>query len=408
MSSPSPFSSRRRRLYKIDSLTVCNDVIYALDCMSSRLLMFRTNHDDDNDEDSEEMKILDDETLLNPEGLCVTRDSASVLVCDTGHHRIRCYFISANCKDSAVLAGFGTRGSLDGIGERATFDSPTAVCQLGDTKGTIAVADASRIRLLRAHTDGHIHVSTILFTADLSQQLVLSRPVSIVADEVGGGMIIADAGSRKVMCIRRSAPAGKPPRWTIRTCVGDGHPGNRDGSASVARFERLRGMFAHKNGSLFVCDNDAIRYLKRAGDAFERVATLRCPWSGKPTDIAALSDGTLVVADQHRTGRVRRLRPADIKMAVDAALSFETSDTTVDNEEGDSFRIEIERMLSKTKKIDANAISRALTDRGLTRVEAELVVACLDGETTLASTAATAISNCVKEMGLDGKLSQSN
>lgn len=74
---------------------------------------------------------------LSPRGLALSVDG-TVLVCDSGHHRIRCLAL----QDGRIttFAGNGLKGHRDGPAERAKFDTPSDVFMCTD--GTILVADS--------------------------------------------------------------------------------------------------------------------------------------------------------------------------------------------------------------------------------------------------------------------------
>ena len=71
--------------------------------------------------------------LMQPRGLCALPDS--VLVCDAGHHRIRC--VALDGSSAMSYAGSGRRGHKDGPVESAQFDSPANVCVCPSDKSII-------------------------------------------------------------------------------------------------------------------------------------------------------------------------------------------------------------------------------------------------------------------------------
>jgi hypothetical protein len=113
-------------------------------------------------------------------------------------------------------------------------------------------------------------------------------PLAFPADvAVGGSRIaVADQGHNRVLVAR---PGGE-----ILHIVGDGVPGDRDGSLAEARFEAPRGV-CWRGDELLVADtsNDAIRSVKLAAD--EVVTLARAPEGSLPGGLASV-DGEILAA----------------------------------------------------------------------------------------------------------------
>ena len=71
-----------------------------------------------------------------------------VLVCDSGHNRIR--LLGADGTVS-VFAGSGRRGLVDGLAAGAAFDNPSGICVCSD--GSVLVADTGN-NCIRAISHG--------------------------------------------------------------------------------------------------------------------------------------------------------------------------------------------------------------------------------------------------------------
>ena len=82
-------------------------------------------------------------TLMQPRGVCVLPDS--VLVCDSGHHRIRC--VALDGSSAMPYAGSGKKGHKDGPVESAQFDTPSHVCVCPSDKSIIVGITAPRLHL---------------------------------------------------------------------------------------------------------------------------------------------------------------------------------------------------------------------------------------------------------------------
>lgn len=118
-----------------------------------------------------EVLTLDSCSLLRPRAPLVMGPSRIVLVCDSGHHKIRMLQLQEdiNWMDGAslavhdsVLAGSGRRGHRDGPADRAEFDAPSGLCLLPD--GSILVSDTGNhcIRRIAGRAGrGGLFVSTV-------------------------------------------------------------------------------------------------------------------------------------------------------------------------------------------------------------------------------------------------------
>ena len=74
---------------------------------------------------------------LAPRGLALMPGGAAVLVCDTGHNKIR--LLDWRTGRVSAFAGSGRRGHRDAAASVAEFDSPEGVCVCAN--GTVLVAD---------------------------------------------------------------------------------------------------------------------------------------------------------------------------------------------------------------------------------------------------------------------------
>ncbi len=197
------------------------------------------------------------EALFNgPIGIAITE--SKVYVADTYNDRVR---VIENNVISTVAGG--KRGSTDGPGNTAMFDTPCDVAVLPN--GNIIVADSGngRIRII----DASGTVSTLAgtkpgeITDGLLSNAVLFRPISLRVDEFGS-LWFTDGNSMRQ--IRNGAVP------VIKTVAG-GPQGYADSTVKDARFNRPSGIAA-ANGKVFVADseNRVVRLL--SGDGAGKVA----------------------------------------------------------------------------------------------------------------------------------------
>lgn len=250
--------------------------------------------------------------LRSPQGMGIQADG-SVLIADTGNHRIR-----RVAPDGTIftIAGDGTP-DLSGDGgpaAAASLNAPTDVAVLGD--GSILIADSGNHRIRRIAPGGTI--TTLAGTerglagdggpASLAR---LDTPTEL-APLADGGLLVADTGNHR---IRRVAADGtmSTAAGTARGFSGDGGP------ATVAALDGPRGVAVAADGGFLIADagNRRIRRVAPDGtittvagggvgfDAEGGPASAAA--LGAPADVAPIGRG-LIVADAG-TDRVRRITP---------------------------------------------------------------------------------------------------
>jgi sugar lactone lactonase YvrE len=117
----------------------------------------------------------------SPAGVGVSRDGATVYVCDSGNHRIRA--INAATGAVTTLAGNGTAGYFDGIGSLAMFNSPNSVGTSLDG-AILYIADTFNLRI-RSIRLANLAVSTVAgsgvegFNDGAGTQAAFSKPYSV-------------------------------------------------------------------------------------------------------------------------------------------------------------------------------------------------------------------------------------
>lgn len=193
----------------------------------------------------------------NPRGVAADA-SGDVYVADTDNHLIRKIALASG--EVTTLAG-QSLGSADGTGTAARFAVPCGIAF--DGAGDLIVADTLNETLRRVTVAGGV-VTTI---AGLSQKpgevdgsgslARFDKPRGVVADGAGR-VYVADAGGHT---IRRVVVATAD----VTTLAGlAARAGSADGPASAARFRGPAGVVADGAGSLFVSDtgNHTIRRVR--------------------------------------------------------------------------------------------------------------------------------------------------
>lgn len=139
--------------------------------------------------------------LLRPRGIALMPDG-SVLVCDSGHNRIR--RLSLLDGQLSTFAGTGRRGHRDGAALLAEFDCPSGISLSSD--GVVLVCDSGNrcIRTLVAVPGRRVSVGTLVVTATGGHSdgsgNPLVNPSSVVAAAGSDGILyVSDAGSHTIL-----------------------------------------------------------------------------------------------------------------------------------------------------------------------------------------------------------------
>ncbi len=265
-----------------------------------------------------------------------------LVVSDSGHHRV--LVLSATGAVEHTI-GSGLRGFVDGPFADVAFDDPQGAT-LHD--GALYVADA-RNHALRRIDLARGEVTTVAGTGALgttspkgrveARTVTLRSPWDVLA--VGDAIYLAMAGSHQIW---RYFPADQ----TIEVFAGTGVEALLDGPLARSAWAQPSGMSA-RDGKLYVADSEtsALREIDLARgevhtligeglfDFGDEEGTAEHAMLQHPLDVAALADGSLLVADTYngklkrveRPGRDARVRtvlsglhePGGVAVAADGA-----------------------------------------------------------------------------------------
>jgi sugar lactone lactonase YvrE len=272
--------------------------------------------------------------------LGVAIDNRGVIyVADSGDHTIR--RISPG-GDVTTLAGVaGIRGSVDGTGPSARFNSPAGVAV--DTDGNLVVADTQNHVIRKITASGVVTTVAGMAgvggsadgTASTAQFL---GPQGVAVDSVGN-VFVADSGNHTIRKI--------PPNGVTTTVAGlAGASGNTDGTGTTARFGNPFGVAVDGGGNLFVSDSyfhgssrsplydQAIRKITATGVVTTLVTTTNSFSSsnldgaagtariGEPRGIAVDGGGNVFFAD-YGNDTIRLLSPDGMITTVAGMGSFQ-------------------------------------------------------------------------------------
>lgn len=213
-------------------------------------------------------------------------------------------------------------GSADGTGSAAGFESPNGIAI--DGTGDLYVADEGNHTIRKITPSGV--VTTLAGTAGVrgsadgnGADARFDSPAAVAVD-ASGNVYVADLGN---VTIRKITPAG-----AVTTLAGSvGMQGNVDGTGTAARFHVVVGVAVDADGNVFVADfgSDAIRKVTPAGDVTTLAGTPFVSGSADgtgpdarfnaPTGLALDSAGNLLVTDAGNS-TIRKVTAAGVVTTV--------------------------------------------------------------------------------------------
>ena len=184
----------------------------------------------------------------NPWGVAVESDG-DIVVADSSNDTIRKVLPSGTVFTAAGQAG--SIGSVDGYGNNAQFNNPSAVAE--DASGNLFISDSGN-HVIRKITPSRV-VSTFAGSAGNAgsvdgngESARFWNPQGVAVDSVGN-VYVADTGNNT---IRKITPMGQ-----VSTIAGLPGPGGfADGPGAQARFNGPAGIAVTKDGTIYVADTN--------------------------------------------------------------------------------------------------------------------------------------------------------
>ncbi len=177
----------------------------------------------------------------NPHGVVID-DSGNVYVADTDNHSIR--KITSGGVVS-TLAGTGTAGFMDGAGNVALFSEPRGVAV--DNSGNVYVGDENNHRIRKITSGGVVSTlagtGTAGFMDGVGNVAQFNEPHGVAVDGLGN-VYVADINNHS---IRKITSGG-----VVTTLAGTGTAGSTDGAGNVAQFNIPYGVAIDGLGNVYV------------------------------------------------------------------------------------------------------------------------------------------------------------
>ncbi|MBL9137590.1 MAG: immunoglobulin domain-containing protein [Verrucomicrobiales bacterium] len=228
--------------------------------------------------------------------------SGEIFIADTGNHRIKKWLPHGVVQ---LVAGVGTAGLSDGLADFARFSSPQGLA-FDPARTALLVADTDNHLIRRIRSDGSVDQYAGNPSGgyqDGPKDSALFRQPSAMARDPNGNLYILQSGASFLRVITANGQ--------VETYAGSPLEGLIDGPRLQARFSKLAGITADRQGNLYLTE--------AGGNRIRRISA-----SGEVTTVAGSPDGHQGLIDGHGTNAWFR-QPQGI--AVDEAGNLFIADT---------------------------------------------------------------------------------
>ncbi|EOD28686.1 hypothetical protein EMIHUDRAFT_49339, partial [Emiliania huxleyi CCMP1516] len=167
-----------------------------------------------------------------PGGISISPDGGALYVEDSSNHKIRRVEVATGAV--TTLAGSGEAGDTDGVGDAAEFYYPGGIC-ISPDGGVLFVADVDNHKIRRVEVaTGAVTTlagSGTVGSADgVGDAAEFDSPYGVAISPDGGAVFVADHDNHKIR--RVEVATGE-----VTTIAGSGTEGSADGVGDAAEFE---------------------------------------------------------------------------------------------------------------------------------------------------------------------------
>lgn len=222
-------------------------------------------------------------SFSSPSNICFDPASGILYVSDTGNYRIRSINVSTG--QTALVAGTGVQGLVDGDFSSARFGDPRAIAH-DPAENCLYVAESSLNRIRKV--DMTLNTVTVVAGSSISGYLEGTGTAirfnvlgGLVMDSAAKKLYVSDYGNNRVRVIDTET-------YTSSLVAGSGVLGYAEGEGSLAAFRRPQSLrLSPSKRIIYVCDS--VNHMVRAVDLDANSMTSRVAGSGTQGDLGGTS-----------------------------------------------------------------------------------------------------------------------
>jgi hypothetical protein len=177
-------------------------------------------------------------------------DATHIAIADSGNMAIRVLDVTTRAVTTLAITHWGD--DSDGPASIANFYYPTAVTVAPDGRVFFLASSTGMVKVIgtdAAHTITTLVGGGLGFSDGSGNTAKMIPQMGLIW--FNGALIVSDSGNQRVRWILPGSNAGST---TVKTWAGDGMAGSDDGLASTASFQVPLGLWAGKDGSVYVVD----------------------------------------------------------------------------------------------------------------------------------------------------------
>ena len=177
-------------------------------------------------------------------------DATHIVIADSANQAIRVLDVTTRAVSTLAVTHWGD--DADGPASTATFYYPTSVAVAPD--GRVFFLASSTGKLKSIGTDAARTVTTLVggglgFSDGTGSGARMQPQMGLLW--LNGALVVSDSANQR---LRYIVPGASAASTSVKTWAGDGQMGSDDGLASAASFQVPLGLWAGKDGSVYVAD----------------------------------------------------------------------------------------------------------------------------------------------------------